>query len=295
MKIIITPDDHKIQKQQFSFFVYDINTKDLIHLEPKNDNLDCPQDDGKGRSTFRPFGIETDEDNIYIASNSKLAVFDKQSYQYKSNLNFPLFANTHQIVKSNNVFYICNTAINTIGIYGKEINHFNVVSKTIDNNIKEFKNCEEQDLVHINSVYDHNGFIYYCLHNLDVKQSEFWRLNKNTLTTEYLVDAGHCAHNIVIYENVLYSLSSATGEIIEYNLDTKDLKYYLIVESDLTFLRGLAVVDNKLYFGASNNFNVNPPIKENCNIFAFDFQTKKTEHILYLDEIYTITDFKVVK
>jgi hypothetical protein len=294
MRIVITPDDHKIDKEQFSFFVYDLNTKQIIHSEPKHESLDCPNDINKGRSTFRPFGIEIDDDNIYIGSNSKLSVFDKKTYKYKNNLNFPLFVNTHQIIKSNDVFYICNTAIDTIGIYGKEINHFNVISKTIDNNIKEFKNCEDYDLAHVNSLYEHNEFIYYCLHNLGKKQSEFWRLNKNTLETEYLVDAGHASHNIVIYKEILYSLSSDTGEIIEYNLQTKELKYYLIVESNLTFLRGLAIVDNKLYFGASNHFNVNPPIKQNCNIFAFNFQTKKTEHILYLDEIYTITDFKII-
>ena len=294
MKIIITPDDHKIKKEQFSFFVYDLNSKKLIHSEPKHESLDCPNDANKGRSTFRPFGIEIDKENIYIASNSKLAVFDKQTYQYKNNLNFPLFANTHQIIKSNDVFYICNTAINTIGIYEKEINHFNVISKTIDNNIKKFENCEDQDSAHVNSIYEHNYFIYYCLHNLGKKQSEFWRFNKKTLKTEYLIDAGHCAHNIAIYNNTLYSLSSDTGEIIEYNLDTKKLKYYLAVDSEITFLRGLAIINDKLYFGASNNFNVDPPIKQNCNIFSFDFESKKIEHILYLDEIYTITDFKII-
>jgi hypothetical protein len=294
MRIIVTPDDHKVNKEQFSFFVYDLNTKKLIHSELKHESLNCPSDLNKGRSSFRPFGIETDNNNIYIASNSKLAVFDTQTYKYKNNLDFPLFANTHQIVKSNDIFYVCNTAVNTIGIYSKEINHFNVISKTIDNNIKEFENCEERDLVHVNSLCDNKNFIYYCLHNLDLKQSEFWRLDKNTLTAEYLVDAGYCAHNIGIFKDVLYSLSSDTGEIIEYNLNTKKLKYYLAVDSEITFLRGLSIFNNKMYFGASNNFNVNPSIKQNCNILSFDFETKKIEHVLYLDDIYTITDLKII-
>jgi len=177
MKIIITPDDHKIQKDQFSFFVYDLDTKDLIHAEPKNDNLDCPQDAGKGRSTFRPFGIEMDKDNIYIASNSKLAVFDKSNYKYKENIAFPLFVNTHQLIKSEDVFYVCNTAIDSIGIYGKEFKQLNVNTKKIEDDFEQPIDCEKHDLSHVNSIYEHNGFIYYCLHNLGVNN-----LNSTGLT-----------------------------------------------------------------------------------------------------------------
>ena len=296
MKIIVTPDDHHVDKEQFSFFIYDLKSKEIIYKEKKHDELIClnySYDINEGRTAFRPFGIEVNDENIYIASNSKLAIFDKKTYKYKNNLNYPLFANTHQIIQSNNTFYICNTAIDTIGIYEKEINHFNVVSKKIDNNIKEVKNCKDQDSVHVNSLYEHNEFIYYCLHYLNKKQSEFWRLNKNTLETEYLIDAGHSSHNIVVYKNTLYSLSSDTGEIIEYNLNTKNLKYYLAVVSEITFLRGLAIVEGKLYFGASNNFKVIPRIEKNCNIFSFDFKSKKIDHVIHLDGIYTITDFKV--
>ena len=290
MKIIITPDDHKVNKDQYAFLVYDLCDKS-IYKHKKSKELICDED--KGRGFFRPFGIEV-KDNIYIASNTKLAEYDLYNYQYIKNIDYPLFANTHQIIKSGDTFYVCNTAINTIGIYGKEINHFNVISKTIDNNVKQFENCEEQDLVHLNSLYEHNQYIYYCLHYLNKKQSEFWRLDKQTLIAEYLVDAGHSCHNIEIINDLMFSLSSDTGEIVIYNLSTKKLKYYLAVNSDIPFLRGLAKHEGKLYFGASNNFNNTPLIKENCNIYTYDSANDNIEHVLYLEDVYTITDLKLI-
>jgi hypothetical protein len=292
VNILITPDDSSIKKEQFSFFVYDINTTKLLHAEPKNVNLDCPQDIDKGRSTFRPFGIEIDKDNIYITSNSKLAVFDKNSYEYKTNINVPLFVNTHQIVKVNDVFYVCNTAVDTIGIYGKEHKHLNVNTKVVSEKVASPSDCDKHDLSHVNSIYEHEGYIYYCLHNLGIRQSQFFRFNIVTLDVEYIFDGGHCAHNIVILDNVLYSLSSDTGEIIVYELRSKKLTYHKVVQSEVTFLRGLAVYKDLIYFGASNNFNIDA-IKENCNIFSFNPKTNKVEHVMHLPDLLTITDFKL--
>ena len=117
-KLIITTNSS-------DFIVFDINSKSIVHRQEKTIGLDATHLEGQGRPTFRPFGITSDENSIYIASNDRLGKFNKTTYEFESLVEVPLYCNTHQILKDKDILYTCNTSVDTIGIYNlaKNINN----------------------------------------------------------------------------------------------------------------------------------------------------------------------------
>ena len=89
----------------------------------------------------------------------------------------------------------------------------------------------------------------------------------------------------------MYTLSTATGEILEINLETQSVKAHKLVDSHSTFLRGLDIVGDKLIIGCSVNFKTNDKDKQ-CYIIIADLKDKT--HARYdLDGIKFINDLKV--
>ena len=69
-KLLITTDAH-------DFIVVDTTTKQIIHQQGPTEALDAKHLAGKNRPTFRPFGIDFDNEFIYVASNDQLRKFKK--------------------------------------------------------------------------------------------------------------------------------------------------------------------------------------------------------------------------
>ena len=302
-KLIITPDDHGYKEEVFTFLAYDIEKKTLLHKHTKIDELDCLNLANQGRSTFRPFGI-TYDDNIQIVSHDRVAEFDSLDYSFLGTIDVPLFVNTHQILKSGNILYATNTSNDTIGIYDLltgENKFLSVIDFQVLNEVPMPLDAYSHDNRHINSIYEHENKIYFCLHNLGKRMSQFGYFDKDTLKGELIAEAGYCAHNIVVINNHLYSLSSATGEIIEINLETKNINKVRIVNEETTFLRGLDVYQNKLFIGCSNNHgtydketNEKLIYKNNCYIMLLDTMTGNTERYMDMPDVYVITDLRIV-
>jgi len=293
MKIIITPDDHAITKDSYTFIIYDTDAKRIEFKKEKIEDLDCIYLKNQGRPTFRPFGIALNDKHILIASNDRLASFSKENYNYLNLVNVSLFLNTHQILLSKDSFFTCNTSIDTIGIHKEKSFHLSVIDYSLKDTVDKPLDADEKDTKHVNSLCEYDNKIYYCLHNKGRKISEYKFFDKNNYKVTDVGEAGFCSHNIKIVRNNLYSLSSATGELIQINLETKNVTYYPIVDPSITFLRGLDCSKDNLIIGCSNKHN--QPVKEkNCYLAMFNTITKDLSAPFYIDEIFVITDLKIL-
>ena len=218
IKLIITPDDAAYKTKHYSFLVYDLENKQLVYKKEKTDELDCLHLENQGRHTFRPFGIECDDNYIYIASNDRLGVFNKSTFEFISLIDVPLYINTHQILINNDTLYSCNTAVDSIGIYNQQNKQFNLISFELDDCLPAPQTAESHDKKHVNSLCAYDGKIYFCLHNLNKSYSKFGYFDETTFECKIIANAGFSAHGIKIINNVLYSLSSLTGDIIEIEI-----------------------------------------------------------------------------
>jgi len=292
-RLVITPDDYYTRQEHYTFIVYDFETGKLEYIKDKCNELDCKHLEGQGRAPFRPFGIGYDDQYIYIASNDKLGAFDKTSYKLDKLIDVPLFINTHQILKDKDIFYTCNTAVDTIGIYNKETSYLSLGKFNIVDDVSKPNNAKSDDTYHVNSLCAYDNKIYFCLHNNDKKMSRYAYFDKDTLEVSVIADAGYCSHGISILDNKLYSLSSKTGDIIEIDLATKTINYLPCVNPSEIFLRGLDVYNDYIVMGCSNNHNA-PMNKDNCFISIFNPKDKSIRRYLSICEAFVIADLKII-
>jgi DNA-binding beta-propeller fold protein YncE len=255
-KLIITNDN-------CDYAIYDLNLNKIIHRQSITQELDAIDLTGFNRPTFRPFGVTIDDSSVYIVSNDKLGKYNKQDHQFESLIKVPLFVNTHQMVKDKDVIYVCNSSTDTIGIYNlnkQEYNFFDVNTFSFINEPSEPKNLDIQNNKHVNSLFIDDDRIWFCLHNKG-ETSEYGYFNKKTFATTIVCKAGLQGHNIIVIDNFLYTLSSATGELLSIDLNTKKESKRKIANPIFTFLRGLVYIDGKFLIGCSVNFKTPSVIK----------------------------------
>jgi hypothetical protein len=293
--LIVVPDDHYHKKQNYTFLVYDFESGKLLHRSPYNEDLDCKELQGQRRPTFRPYGITCDDDYLYIASHKKLAKYNKKTFEYCGLVDIPMYVNTHRMLKSGEEFYVTHTSVNVIGVHGKTDTFFDAETLQCVNKPPHPEHAEEKDTVHVNSLTEHNGKIYFCLHNLDRKPSQFGYFDKSTYESEIFASVGGCCHDVRIINNTLYSLSSITGEIIEIDLTTFDTKKYKVVKRLRTFLRGMDVIGDKLIFVGSNHYSDGVIEMNNCFVANFDTKTKQTKRISNINHADIVNCIKIIQ
>lgn len=297
--LIITPDDDSYDVNSPTFLVYDTESKALVHTSPKLPELYAEEFAGQGRPTFRPFGIASDEQYLYVASHNKLGRFNKDNYAFVDLIDVPLFINTHEMAINNGVMYVANTSNDTIGIYDIKLGYscfFNVNTFVCSDTAPTPDHVGSHDAAHINSLCYHDDKIYFCLHNLNQRTSQLGCFDINTFQAEIIAEAGYCAHGVQVLNGKLYSLSTGTGEVIEVNLDTKGVRLYKVVDSTKTFLRGLDILDGSIIFGGSNTYSEERTIyMNNCFVAQFDAATKKANVLINVKDAYIISDMKVLR
>lgn len=289
MKIIVTPDSGLD-----TAFIYD-NT---IYKIKKVEELNSVEHANKGRNSFRPFGIDYDDNYIYIVSHNKVGRFLKDSYKFVDTvikLESKLNVNTHLIRKVKDTFYIANTATDVLAIISDSFEKYiHIPTRQVLDKPLDCVDAYDKDTVHLNSFCIKDNLLYYCLHNKRKQKSRYEVIDLVTYKIKYIVDAGWCSHGVEVINNTLYSLSSATGELIEHDLISKITRYYKLVNPEETFLRGLDKVNDTLYIGCSNNHD-NPILDNNCFLATFNTQTKKLKRILELNEMSIITDLRIIQ
>lgn len=294
MKMIVVPDDHYHKKDNYTFFVYDIESGSLLHKSPSNPELDCIQLVGQGRPTFRPYGVTSDDDYIYIVSNKKLGKYNKTTFEYCGLVDVPLYINTHQIMKSGQDFYITHTSVDVIGIHGETNKYFNVSKLKCVDAPQHPKHAETFDTVHVNSIAEYHNKIYFCLHNWGLKESQFGYFNKNTYESQIIAAAGFSCHGLKILNNNLYAVSSGTGEVIEIELASNKINTYKVVDPNKTFLRGLDILSDKIIFIGSNRYTNQSIPLNNCFVASFDTITKDTKCLYNIYDIDIVVCTKII-
>ena len=295
MKLIMTPDYPN--DFQYTFLVYDLHSKSCIFKKEKINSLDSIHLINQGRNTFRPFGIYHWGNKIIIVSNDKIAVFDDCNFEYKENLNISLFINTHQILVQDDILYTCNTSNDTIGIY--ELNHkkeyfLNVKNYTVSNKISIPNDAYNLDTHHVNSLFYQDNKLFFCLHNKNKDLSEFAYLDLKDRKIVKIAKMGICCHNIEVVNNILYSLSTKTGQLLICDLSNLHVRYVNLVDSNIVFLRGMKFYNNSLLIGVSNRHDIDYLSKNNCYILKYDIENSKISNFLQINDAYIINDFILI-
>jgi hypothetical protein len=99
-------------------------------------------------------------------------------------------------------------------------------------------------------------------HNNNVKPSEVFRLTLDFKEIYSVAKLGMCHHEIIIHNGLLYSLDTGRDSLIILNLSSgKQDRYKLVSRSSKetpdVFLRGMALVDDKLEIFGSLAFTSN--------------------------------------
>ena len=288
--LIIIPDDAFIKSINNTFVEYSLEDKSLVGFEPESKQL-CDDGVDDDRPSFRPFGVCEHKGSLLISSHKKLASYSKE---IKPVEDYRLFLNTHQMCSDGDTLYICNTSVDTIGMHNKSgTTYFNVRTKEFSKECKPAFNSGIRDSKHVNSVTVDNGFLYYCLHNLNVSESTFGRINLDSMTDEHLFDSGYQCHDVLIHKNHLYSNSSGNGFLIQHNFETNETKTYKLADEKQIFLRGMALYNNDILIGMSNNHR-NVSEARNSNIFSFSPETLDYKHFMSVPDVLSIADMIVV-
>jgi hypothetical protein len=281
-------------KKDSTFLVYDIKEKKIIFDKERIEDLNDLSSENKGRPTYRPFGIYRDSDDIFIASNSKIGHFDAKTYSYKGLLdNVKCFVNTHQILKHEEKLFICNTANDSLGIYDlntKQNKYLMLENLKFVDDTDYPKDAYEKDKLHFNSILKYQDSLFLLLHKggcseiLEIGLTDFQFKNR-------IKDIGSCNHNLVIYKNHLYSISTQTGKLVRYSFESKENQFFdLHTDFDRFFLRGMKEIDGRLFMAFSKRINGHQKTAKHCLILEYDLETQSIcdEHFLDLNE--TILD-----
>ena len=281
-------------KQDSSFLVYDIKEKKIIFDKERIEDLNDLSSQNKGKDTYRPFGIYRDSNDIFIASNSKIGHFDAKTYSYKGLLdNVKCFVNTHQILKHKEKLFICNTANDSLGIYDlntKQNKYLMLENLKLVDDIDPPKDVYEKDNLHVNSILKYQDSLFLLFNKRSHSYSEILEIGLTGFQFKNKIkDVGIFNHNLAIYKNHLYSISSLTGKLMRHSFESKENQFFdLHTDFDKFFLRGMVEINGKLIIVLSKNIYLKTA--KYCFILEYDLKTQSIcdEHFLDLNE--TILD-----
>ena len=109
----------------------------------------------QGRNSYRPYGIASDSNNIYIASNDIIAAYDKNTYKFNKLITSTGRVNTHQIYYYEGHLYRCDTSVNCISkinITTLEESVIDMVEQKTIPSLYECKHTDDKNIYHINSI-----------------------------------------------------------------------------------------------------------------------------------------------
>lgn len=291
-KLIIIPDDHYIKSINNTYLAYDLDSLSLTSFEAETSLLHDTNLEGSA-SPFRPFGVCKYNDGIAVISHGKLVVY--KDGKIESIDKYPLFLNSHQICSDEEALYVANTSVDTIGIHHQDkSNYFNVRTKEFSSKCNPSLTVYLEDRKHVNSLTLDGGYLYYCLHNLNVEESSFGRIDLKTMSNEHLFKCGSCCHDVVILDGYLYSNSSCNGFLIKHNIKDKTTETFELVDPLTLFLRGMVSYEGNLLIGVSNN-HMSECSPLNSNIFKFNPKTNDYSLFMPIPDVLSIADMTVIQ
>ncbi|MDH5599588.1 MAG: TIGR03032 family protein, partial [Cyclobacteriaceae bacterium] len=165
---------------------------------------------------------------------------------------------------------------------------------------------EPEDRCHLNGLVVKEGEPKYVTFFAKTDEANGWR--KGGFETGMLYDAQQqkpvldklpMPHSPIYWNNSIYFLLSATGEVVKYDIEKQESKVIAQVDS---FLRGLDIYDHYLFVGASKmretskSFKDLPIAKKSfAGIIIIDLITGETVgNLTYTDRISEIFSVRVI-
>lgn len=166
------------------------------------------------RPHCRPFGITWNGDNLYIANNRQLLVFDRQ-LGFQCIADTPLQVNTHQLACGNGRIWAANPW--TDSLIGVPVNpgdtalEFDLLTQTLRD--YDGRKVTSRDIHHFNSLLWVDGQFFVGAHGL--KKNSF--INQHDAKTFSLVGVRHGVgnhiHGLARQNGALFWLNTEAGEI----------------------------------------------------------------------------------
>lgn len=292
MKVLVTAEQVRgYAERRPTLFLFDGGVSEIAPYQPELDAVDLA---GKGKDTFRPFGLTQDDFYIYVASNSQIGKFSKADYSFCGLVQTAVcFLNTHEIHWHKDALYVTNTANDSIGICTKErTKFFSFKTGAYPALVPVPVNVYSHDTMHINSIEATDNAVYVVAHSDTKASSAIYTLDPNTWKIRTKMALGKFCHGVRRAEEYLYTLSTGTGQLMEYSIDS-GLHGYHIVDPNKGFLRGLRYHNGLLYFVVSENLKTQE--KHGCFLHVFDVKTKTTIHKYDLSPIEIVTDVLILE
>jgi len=179
-------------------------------------------------------------------------LFLDRDYQKINQIDIPGCKGAHQIAINDDIVYTTATVTNEIFATNLQTGKSHPIYMHFDNSEDEVRS----DINHVNSIYfgDNNDLFVYC-HNHG--RSFVAELDRNIFINNFSCkvkrtyeDVGTKGHNVYVFDDKIYTLSSADGCLVCHDRKTGSLIKRISLEN--RFLRGLTRKGDFLYVGGSH-------------------------------------------
>ncbi len=264
----------------------------------------------------RPMGIDVLGNRLAVASRNYVEIYansDKLARTFPPKPNFynsfftpqakyfTGISDMHEITFDSGELWAVNTSFSCIVKMSDE-NHFIPVWQP-----SFITELEPQDRCHLNGLIVEDGTPQYVTFFDQSNKDNGWRktpINTGMLydcqKQEVVLDGLSMPHSPTKHGNDIFFLQSATGQVMKYNISSKELTEIIQLNS---FLRGLDVFDDFLFIGASKMRTSSKtfkdlPIAENsfAGIEIVNYKTgERVAGLSYTDNISEIFEVKAIK
>ncbi len=248
----------------------------------------------QGRTANRPFGITSDNDNIYIASNEKICSFDINTLEYKKDISSTGRVNTHEIYYHNGYIYRCDTAVNCITIINVntlEETYIDIVLKKQIDNLYSSKQTRDKDIFHINSITINENILYITCKGY----SNMVNLrNKNCQYTTFR----DIYNEIVNLSDTEYDNSEIISTLnnihYDYKYDMKDILSFIDLKEKISMEILVILEDYKIYNNLKSLINLYNQNDEENGIVAYYSFINIDDTNTFFDKINTNHDKSII-
>lgn len=265
MKLLTTSVYHRVDQDQYAFFVVDSETEKIISKVPATELLDhrpYNSDYAQNQLTFNPFGITNGEGKIFVAANYVIQAFDQDTLEPLEVVSTSGVPNVHEITYHNGYIYRTNTSNDTISridVNTKEEVHYSFKTMGRVNSYVVPDTHEDvlaTDVLHLNSLAVNDGKLYVLANNRGVKRSEVFVMDLDLNTAEKFCNLDYQCHGLLFDDGKLYSLGTQNGYLVVVNLETMIVKRKYVYNPDAFFLRGMAKIDGELKVVANQRLRI---------------------------------------
>ncbi len=296
-KVVFTGDRHYFGDEFYTFYVYDTDAQKIVYRKEKIDDLEFRDFPLEDRPSFRPYGISQDADRLYVVCHAKVAMFDKSDFAYRGCVeNLRAFVNTHQILKTPDRLYVCNTSCDTLGVLEDgAMRYLDLKTYEVVDTVEAPTDVNKRDRLHVNSILEAGDDLYLLFTDKSRKLGgAIVCLDKNTFAEKYLIEVGKKLHNITIIGNTLYTLSTGTGELVELDLKSQAMEIYPLANPDEIYLRGMVNLDGNLLISFSRNFNAETSMRFSY-LKLFDTEEKFVTDNLIVNKVDILNNMQLLE